>query len=682
MSCAAENITRHFGGDWHGSYGSMPTPGHSPKDRGTTVKMGDTGDVIFFAHNDPSMDWRALKDECRSLGLIADRERSGTSGGGWRETGSYTYRDASGAVLYRTVRKEKPGADKRFEAQRLEGRQWINGMGNVERIPYRLPELLATDPAEPIFFVEGERKADKLARWGMSATAIPFGAKGWRDSYKQHFAGRRVIVLPDNDGPGREFANRLQASLREVANSVVVIDLPGLPQKGDIIDWTGTADDLRQLADRVLNAPSPMFPLADLLAWDRMSASPKSFVMAGYVPARELTLATGKGGANKSTFGQQLATCVAAGIPMLGVDVEQSPSLYITAEDDEDRLHWMQQHICRALRVHMGDLAGTLHLASLRGRLGNELATFDGEGKLRPSPCFGLLKATIAQTGAKFVVLDNAAHLFAGNENDRGQVTAFVNLLYSLCVDLGVTIILVAHSNKAGDSYSGSTAWLNAVRSQIVLARPEGSLDPDERVLSLDKANYARQGDELRFRWHDFALVRDEDLASNERAEIASAAASAAANARFLDLLAKATTEKRNVSASRSARNYAPRVFAGMTGAKGMKAEAFEGAMERLLHLGHITAEGNVFQRANRAWVSGIVKTEVAPTPAPTMHQPPAPTRTGQHHQPAPGTHPYTTYRAGGASAAPAPAEYRNGNMILAPGETGDEPIHGWEDMR
>lgn len=35
---AAQEITRHHGGDWHGSYGTFPAPGHSKHDRGVTVK--------------------------------------------------------------------------------------------------------------------------------------------------------------------------------------------------------------------------------------------------------------------------------------------------------------------------------------------------------------------------------------------------------------------------------------------------------------------------------------------------------------------------------------------------------------------------------------------------------------------------------------------------------------------
>ena len=34
----AQDITKRFNGDWHGDYGTFPTPGHGPKDRGMSVK--------------------------------------------------------------------------------------------------------------------------------------------------------------------------------------------------------------------------------------------------------------------------------------------------------------------------------------------------------------------------------------------------------------------------------------------------------------------------------------------------------------------------------------------------------------------------------------------------------------------------------------------------------------------
>src|SRR5690606_35500148 len=120
-------------------------------------------------------------------------------------------------------------------------------------------------------------------------------------------------------------------------------------------------------------------------------------------------------------------------------------------EDDFDRLHWIQAHMCEELGVSVASLGGKLFLSSVRGSLNNELATFEHDGRIRPTPAFARLKATLQATGADLLILDNKAHLFAGNENDRAQVTAFINLLYSL----NVPIILIGHRNKSGDTYSG-----------------------------------------------------------------------------------------------------------------------------------------------------------------------------------------------------------------------------------
>lgn len=398
------------------------------------------------------------------------------------------------------------------------------------------------------------------------------------------------------------------------------------------------------------------FPIADLIAWHMTSAAPKRFIMPGFVPADEVTLATGAGGANKSTFGQQLATCCAAGAPMLGIELVQCATLYITAEDDEERLHWMQEHICRAVGVSLADLVKRLHLVSLRGRLGNELATFTNEGKLKPTAAFGDLKATIEATGARLVVLDNAAHLYTGDESNRQQVTAFVNLLYSLVRDLGVTIILVAHSNKAGDTYSGSTAWLNAVRSQVVLQRPENNPDPDARVLTLGKANYARQGAEIYFRWHDFALIREADLPESERVELAATAQAAADDKIFMNCLAERNRQKRAVS-EKIGPNYAPAKFIAMPEARGTTKQRLETAMDRLFRTGRIRP-GFLWRDSSKGRdVEGLIEVKADPqtvTPnAPQTSTPicPNPAENDPKH-----IFPYTTYRDGAALEAAAPS--------------------------
>ena len=88
-----------------------------------------------------------------------------------------------------------------------------------------------------------------------------------------------------------------------------------------------------------------------------------------------------------------------------------------------------------------------------------------------------------------------------------------------------------------GTDARGGEVGPNLVRSQIVLNKPEGALDPDQRVLTLGKANYARPGEELHFRWHDFALVREGDLPADVRAEYAAVAQTTGDNAIFLNCL-------------------------------------------------------------------------------------------------------------------------------------------------
>jgi RecA-family ATPase len=356
-----------------------------------------------------------------------------------------------------------------------------------------------------------------------------------------------------------------------------------------------------------------LLPLLDLSALAQVQPEPRNFALTSFIPHGEVTLFTGPGGVNKSLYGQQLCSCISAGLPFLGLDAMRGASIFITAEDDERELHWRQHHIAKRLDIRF-DQPG-LHLSSLRGLLGNELCIFDAEGRLKPSASFKLLVDTINATGAVFVVLDNVAHLFAGNENDRGQVTQFANLLNRLAGETSATILLIGHPNKSGDSYSGSTAWLNAFRSHIVMdwqRDGEGNIpDGDAREVRLGKANYARTGESLSVRWHDFTLIRDDELSADYRERLAATIEANRANDAFLRCLAAATANKRSVSHSPSV-NYFGRVFPQMTEARGIKQKAFEQAFERLLHLGEIELDARLWRGEDRHWKTGIRVRETA----------------------------------------------------------------------
>lgn len=341
------------------------------------------------------------------------------------------------------------------------------------------------------------------------------------------------------------------------------------------------------------------------LDWEalaKVNPSPKAFVIPLLAPAGEVTLFTGPGSAGKSLLAQQLATALAAGVPTLRLDMGQAPAIYLTCEDDEGQLHWRQAHICTALGVPMESLAGKLEVASLRGALDNALGAEGPDGEFVLSPAYHRLAAMIRRTGAKLVALDNVAHLFTGNENDRGAVTRFVNALNRLAGDSGAAVILLGHPNKAGDSYSGSTAWLNAVRSQFVI---EHDLQSDMRTLTVGKANYARKGEQMRFAWVDWAFVLEADLPPDTARKLADTAKAHAGNDAFLRCLALCTEQRRNVSHVPGS-NHAPKVFAAMTEAKGFKKADFAAAMERLLSLKRIECDAELWRGPDRKPRRGI----------------------------------------------------------------------------
>src|SRR5690606_4728186 len=96
------------------------------------------------------------------------------------------------------------------------------------------------------------KDVDNLRALGFTATTNPMGAGKWRDEYSESLRGAHAVILPDNDEPGRQHAERVARSLYGVAASVRVLALPDLPEKGDVSDWLkngGTAEELRAMIE-------------------------------------------------------------------------------------------------------------------------------------------------------------------------------------------------------------------------------------------------------------------------------------------------------------------------------------------------------------------------------------------------------------------------------------------------
>ncbi|MBM3763411.1 MAG: hypothetical protein FJW36_24640 [Acidobacteria bacterium] len=178
-----------------------------------------------------------------------------------RPVAFYDYESEDGEVVYRVVRKEPgyKGRDKTFVMERPNGRGgWADGVEDIERVPFHLPRLLAADPNEPVFVVEGEKDVLTVERLGFVATCKAGGASkadqfaDWLDGFANH----KIVILSDNDMAGRKFAAEVAAILKPIAASVKLVELPDLPEKGDITDWVEAGGTREQLDALVAETPT------------------------------------------------------------------------------------------------------------------------------------------------------------------------------------------------------------------------------------------------------------------------------------------------------------------------------------------------------------------------------------------------------------------------------------------
>jgi len=324
--------------------------------------------------------------------------------------------------------------------------------------------------------------------------------------------------------------------------------------------------------------------------FDGVPVPARVFHVDGMVPDQSVTLLSGDGGVGKSLLALQLAAATAAGTSWLGLPVRKGRALYLSAEDGLEELHRRLADIASAEGLDWPDLSDLM----VRSTLGqNALLAEKGREGFKPSPLLHSLEKAARDPAVKLVAIDTLANFYPGDENDRAQTTQFLDLIKGLALRCECAVVLLAHPSKSametGAGYSGSTAWHNAVRSRLyfrrVLSRDGDRMvedDPDVRLLTLAKANYAATGGEnlLRYSLGRFVPVSPET--SLDRA-----AAAAKAERVFLRILDEHTGQGRFVSPSPSS-TYAPTVFSKRKAAEGCTKRELAAAMETLFERGEI----------------------------------------------------------------------------------------------
>jgi len=234
---------------------------------------------------------------------------------------------------------------------------------------------------------------------------------------------------------------------------------------------------------------------------------PRKWIVADWIPEKEITSLYGSGGVGKSLLALQLANAVATGADWLDLPTcDPLPTLCVFCEDTYDELH---RRLCPTPSQLLNGVENVpLWLWSRVGR--DSSIVYVKDGIVHPGPFLEMLRREIQSGKIKFLILDTISDVYLGNENHRELVNKFIKVyLGALVRDYGVTILLLGHPSKAGqraDISSGSTAWENAVRSRLSLSPSEDI--PDVLDLVRRKSNYAKVGESIAVRWEDWRMVR------------------------------------------------------------------------------------------------------------------------------------------------------------------------------
>ena len=119
--------------------------------------------------------------------------------------------------------------------------RWVTYRGvlnDIAQVLYRLPELIdGVRSGKTVYHLEGPKDVE-TARKKLGVVATTSGStSSWRPEFRAHYTGADVVVIPDNDAPGRKYAETVAQDILQVAKSVKVVHLPDLPEGGDLTDW-------------------------------------------------------------------------------------------------------------------------------------------------------------------------------------------------------------------------------------------------------------------------------------------------------------------------------------------------------------------------------------------------------------------------------------------------------------
>lgn len=170
----------------------------------------------------------------------------------------YSYQDETGKELFQVVRLVPKSFRQRH---RDPDGEWV-WKKSPRLVLFQLPKVLdAIRRGLPVLIAEGEKDCLALGKRGFTATCNPGGAvtgnnsKKWLPEYNEMLRRADVVIVPDNDEPGREHAERVASMLCGTSKRVRVVELPQerdgheVKDVSDFLSAGAEASDLFALID-------------------------------------------------------------------------------------------------------------------------------------------------------------------------------------------------------------------------------------------------------------------------------------------------------------------------------------------------------------------------------------------------------------------------------------------------
>lgn len=388
--------------------GKALCPAHDDHQASLSVGESDEGKILLHCHAGCSP-----RDVCEALGLPM------TALFPEQEERVYTYRDREGRSLYDKIRK--PGKEFVFRRYIGDATEW--GLGDTQRVLYRLPEVLSADPVRWVFITEGEKDADAIWEAGGVATTYG-GVNDWQKEFADYLIGRNVTVIQDKDDAGRKAATQILLDLNKKVKNLRLVEAR---QGKDASDHLTAGYDLEQWVEPTHFRPIDFTNPAPVVKW----------LLPNWVAKGDLVLLSALAGLGKSYWTMGLATVMANNLGLfLRLPVEGGKVLYFDEENPEDVVHRRLNQL------------GHKNYSNLRYIWANGL-------RMDTHPERLIQEALLFQP--KLIVIDSLARIHSKDENSFSEMSTILNdTLKPLARDTGAGVIVIHHHDKSGRGARGS----------------------------------------------------------------------------------------------------------------------------------------------------------------------------------------------------------------------------------